>query len=88
MSRSRETSVVVTFRVPSSLSRRIEREARRQRHTKSAVVRKILEDALATAEATDPREEARRQSLLVSGRASEKDALRFIERAGDARGWR
>ena len=88
MSRSRQTSVVVTLRVPSSLSRRIEREARRRRHTKSAVVRKILEDALATGEAPDPREEARRQSLLVSGRASEKDALRFIERAGDARGWR
>jgi predicted transcriptional regulator len=88
MSRSRQASVVLTLRVPSSLSRRIEREARRRRHTKSAVVREILENALATGGATDPGEEDRRQSLLVSGRASEKDALRFIEHAGDTRGWR
>jgi len=31
--------------------------------------------------------EARRQSLLVSGRASERDALDFIEHAADTRGW-
>ena len=88
MSRPRKTSVVVTLRVSSRLSRRIEREARRRRHTKSEVVRKILEDALATSGAADPSDEARRQSLLVSGRRSEKDALRFIENAGDQRGWR
>jgi predicted DNA-binding protein len=88
MSRPRKTSVVVTLRVSSGLSQRIEREARRRRHTKSEVVRKILEDALATSEAADPSDEARRQSLLVSGRRSEKEALRFIENAGDERGWR
>lgn len=88
MSRPRQTSVVVTLRVSSVLSRRIEREARRRRHTKSEVVRKILENALATREAPDPSDEARRQSLLVSGRRSEKEALRFIEHAGDERGWR
>ena len=32
-------------------------------------------------------EEARRQSLLVSRRASERDALDFIEHAADTRGW-
>ncbi|PYQ46188.1 MAG: hypothetical protein DMF77_01860 [Acidobacteria bacterium] len=88
MSRPRKTSVVVTPRVSSGLSRRIEREARRRRHTKSEVVRKILEAALTTSEAADPSDEARRQSLLVSGRRSEKEALRFVEHAGDQRGWR
>jgi hypothetical protein len=80
--------VVVTLRVSLALSRRIEQEARRRRHTKSEVVRKILEDALATSGAADPNAVARRQSLLVSGRRSEKEALRFIEHAGDERGWR
>lgn len=32
--------------------------------------------------------EARRQSRLVDGRASERDMLRFIERSADTRGWR
>jgi hypothetical protein len=33
--------------------------------------------------AADPAQEARRQSLLVSTRASEREALAFIERVGD-----
>ncbi len=36
----------------------------------------------------DPAREARRQSLLVSGRASERDALEFIDATADAKGWR
>lgn len=88
MSRPRKTSVVATLRVSAGLSRRIEREARRRRHTKSEVVRKILEHALATSETADPSAEARRQSLLVSKRRSEKEALRFIQHAGDQQGWR
>jgi predicted DNA-binding protein len=84
----RKTSTVVTLRVSFALSRRIEQEARRRRQTKSEIVRKILEAALATSEAADASDEARRQSLLVSGRRSEKEALRFIEHAGDERGWR
>ncbi len=36
----------------------------------------------------DPAREARRQSLLVSGRASEREALRFLERTADVKGWR
>lgn len=89
MSRSRETSEVVTLRVSASLKRSIERAARRRRRTKSEVVREILERSLRSGESvSDPAQEARRQSLLVSTRASEKDALAFIERAGDRRGWR
>ena len=38
--------------------------------------------------ADDPAREARRQSLLVSGRKSEREALDFVETAGDSRGWK
>ena len=79
----------MTLRVPRELERRIELEARRRRRTKSAVVREVIEAAFAAdASPTDPAAEARRQSLRVSGRESEKDALRFIEGAADVRGWR
>lgn len=79
---------MVTLRVSSSLNRSIERAARRRRRTKSEIVREILEQGLRGQEGLDPAQEARRQSLLVSGRTSEKDALAFIESAGDRRGWR
>jgi Protein of unknown function (DUF3018)/Ribbon-helix-helix protein, copG family len=82
-------SAVLTLRVSQELDRRIAREARRRRRTKSAVLREVLESAfVGNSPAEDPATEARRQSLLVSGRASEKDALRFIEGVADVRGWR
>jgi Arc/MetJ-type ribon-helix-helix transcriptional regulator len=82
-------SAVLTLRVPEELDRRIERAARRKRRTKSAVLREALQSAFgAGPPADDPVQEARRQSLLVSGRPSEREALRFIERAADTRGWR
>ncbi len=82
-------STVLTLRVPRALDRRIETEARRRRRTKSAVLRELIEGAFATGAAPeDPAVEARRQSLLVSGRASARAALRFIEGAADVRGWR
>ncbi len=86
---SSKVSAVVTLRVSAALGRRIEREARRRGRTKSEVVREILEDTLGKGgSASDPAQEARRQSLLVSTRASEREALAFIERVGDRRGWR
>ena len=82
-------SVVLTLRVPPELDRRIEREARRRRRTKSAILRDVLQGAFSGGRAPeDPAREARRQSLLVSGRASEREALRFLERAADVKGWR
>jgi predicted transcriptional regulator len=84
-----ETSTVLTLRVPSDLDRRIERAARRRRQTKSAVLREALESAFGGGPpADDPAREARRQSLLVSARESEQEALEFIERSADLRGWR
>jgi hypothetical protein len=82
-------SVVLTLRVPPVLDRRIEQVARRKRQTKSAVLREVLQNAFGgEAPADDPASEARRQSLLVSGRASERETLDFIEHAADDQGWR
>ena len=85
----RTKSAVVTIRVPVELDRRIAREARRRRRPKSALVRDALLSAFGeTPPADDPAREARRQSLLVSGRDSEREALEFIEAAADHQGWR
>jgi len=82
-------STVVTLRVPAELDRRIEREARRRRRAKSAVMRDVLQVAFGPGPpAPDPAREARRQSLLVSGRASEREALEFIDSAADTEGWK
>ncbi len=82
-------STVMTLRVPREVERRVKQEARRRKRSKSAVLREVIEAAFAgAAGADDPAAEARRQSLLVSGRPSEKEALRFIEGAADVEGWR
>jgi hypothetical protein len=82
-------STVVTLRVPHALDRRIEQAARRKRKSRSALLREALEVAFASgASPADPAHEARRQSLLVSGRASERDALEFVRHAADDRGWK
>ena len=83
-----ESSTVLTLRVPASLDRSIERAARRVRRTKSAVMREALQNAFGEdAAPEDPEQEARRQSLLVSGRESEQEALEFIEHVADEEGW-
>jgi hypothetical protein len=86
---SQGRSGLLTLRVPAAVERRIAQEARRRRATKSALVREVLEGAFgARAQGPDLESEARRQSLLVSRRASERDALRFVERAADVKGWK
>jgi predicted transcriptional regulator len=85
----RQKSTIVTLRVPVDIERRIASEARRLRRSRSDIVRDALKAAFggeATADAAAA--EARRQSLLVSDRASERDALDFIEASADTRGWR
>jgi hypothetical protein len=82
-------STVLTLRVPPDLDRRIVHRARQSRRTKSAVLREALQQAFAGGRRPDdPAREGRRQSLLVSGRASERDVIAFVERAADYRGWR
>ncbi len=84
-----ERSVVLTLRVPLALDRRVAHEARRRRRSKSAVLRDALQVVFgAGGPADDPAREARRQSLLVSGRASESDTIAFITGAADEEGWR
>jgi predicted transcriptional regulator len=84
-----ERSTVLTLRVPPDLDRRIAHHARRNKQTKSAVLREALQNAFGRGQPPDdPAREARRQSLLVSGRASERDTLAFVEHVADHRGWR
>ncbi len=88
MSKPERGSTVLTIRVTPSLGRRLDREARRQRRTRSDAARAILEAALQHIPVDDPGAEARRQSLLASSRDSESDVLDFLASAADLRGWR
>jgi len=89
MSRAGRLSIVLTIRINADLTRSLAREARRRRKTKSEVARDILAAGLAgEGEGLNLAQEARRQSLLVSRRRSERDTLEFIEQAADTRGWK
>lgn len=88
MKRSAEASSVLTLRIDAGLARSLSREARRRHTTKSELVREILASGLAGDEGTPTlAEEARRQSLLVAERPSERDTLELLEHAADTRGW-
>lgn len=75
------------MRVSRTLERKLAREARRLRQTRSEAARGLLESALEAVPDDDPAAEARRQSRLASRRASEKEALQFLGDAADLRGW-
>jgi hypothetical protein len=73
----------------ANLTRSLAREARRRRKTKSEVAREILAAGLGgEGGVVDLAQAARRQSLLVSRRRSEKETLEFIEQIADTRGWK
>jgi hypothetical protein len=74
--------------VPHEVSRKLSREARRRRQSRSAVARSILEEGLAGIVSADPDAEARRQSLLVREHETEYDVLRFVSDAADLKGWK
>ena len=80
-------SAVLTVRLTPEIERRLAREARRSRRSRSEVARAILE-AHFTGAAGDPAAEARRQSLLASAQDADRETLDFIEHAGDPRGWK
>jgi hypothetical protein len=86
MSDTRRATDVLTIRVPRVVARRLAHEARRQRRTRSEVARDILTAGLGEPVA-DPLAEARRQSLLVRERESEREAIQFITDTADLRGW-
>ena len=79
---------MLTIRVPAKLDRHLTREARRRRQTRSEVARAILQERFEQRGEPDMAVEARRQSLLVSRRRSERDALAFAVGAADLHGWR
>jgi hypothetical protein len=83
MPRPKTDSTVLTIRVPAALDRRLSREARRRRQTRSEVVRAILEAQLGGG-GSDLIAEARRQSLQVRRRRSEREALDFILHVADS----
>jgi hypothetical protein len=88
MKPSGDSSSILTIRIGSDLRRSLAREARRNRKTKSELVREILAAGLGSeAGVPDLAQEARRQSTLVSRRGSEREALEFLEHAADTRGW-
>ncbi|HEY4561728.1 MAG TPA: antitoxin MazE-like protein [Thermoanaerobaculia bacterium] len=78
---------MLTIRMDPDLTRSLAREARRRRKTKSEVAREILATGLGMEQGDLIAQEARRQSLLVGGHHSEREALEFIEQAADTRGW-
>ena len=62
--------------------------ARRLRLSRSAVARDLLAQSLGYSGAIDLAAEARRQSLLVRRRRSEREALSLIAAAADWTDWR
>ena len=82
-----EPTEVLTIRVSRDVSRRLTQEARRQRRPRSAVARAILTEGLG-GQFEDPLAEARRQSLLVRRRSSEREAIQFITDVAELKGWK
>ena len=87
MARPSTDSTVLTIRIPTTLEKRIAREARRRRQTRSEVARAALEAGLGT-KGSDVEAEARRQSVLASRRRSDRETLRFMTAIADTTGWR
>jgi hypothetical protein len=74
--------------VPAKVHRYLMREARRRHQTRSDVARSILQERVDGAREPDFLVEARRQSLLVSQRRSERETLAFLDAVVDRRGWK
>jgi len=87
MARPKTDSTVLTVRVPVALEKRLAREARRRRQTRSEIARNILEAGLGPT-GSELEVEARRQSLLASRRRSDREMLRFMTAIADTTGWR
>ncbi|HEX4568011.1 MAG TPA: antitoxin MazE-like protein [Vicinamibacterales bacterium] len=88
MARPKTDSAVLTLRVPAKVHRYLTREARRRRQTRSDIARAILQERVDDSSKPDLLLEARRQSLLVSKRRSERETLAFLDAVVDRRGWK
>lgn len=78
-------SEVIVVRMSEKAVQRLDAAAHARGIKRSEFVRTILESNLA--ETMDLETEARRQSLIVSRRESEKDALDFLENSTSTDGW-
>jgi hypothetical protein len=89
MAPRKKTSALLTVRIDATVARTLAREARKRGTTRSEVARSILAAGLGIEDksATRAVDEARRQSLRVSRRRSERETLEFIEHAADTWGW-
>jgi hypothetical protein len=88
MARPKTDSAVLTLRIPTKVHRYLTREARRRRLTRSDIARGILQEHVEGSKELDFLAEARRQSLLVSKRSSERDTLAFLDAIADRRQWK
>ena len=79
-------SVTSSFRISNELNARLEEAVRRFKRGKNSLITEALEDYLDKVSRQRFLEEARRQSLLVSG-ASTEDEDFWLEQA-DTRGWK
>lgn len=84
----RDDSEVLTIRIPGLLGRQLRKEARRQRRSRSAVARDLLAASLGSSESSSIAAEARRQSMAVGRRRSEREAIRLVADLADLTGWR
>jgi hypothetical protein len=88
MAKRGESSRVLTIRIGADLGRSLAGEARRRRTTRSELVRELLSAGLSEGGGVpNLAQEARRQSILVSQRESEREAFEFLEHVADTRGW-
>jgi hypothetical protein len=74
--------------MPTGVCRYLTREARRRRLTRSDLARAILQQHVEGLKELDFLAEARRQSLLVSKRSSERDTLAFLDAIADRQQWK
>ena len=82
-----QPSEVVTFRLSAELYRRLVKEARSRRMSKTDILRSVLSAHL-QAPVEDRAAEARRQSMLAAAVDRDGGLAAFMDAAHDDRGWR
>jgi hypothetical protein len=88
MAGRKRISSLLTVRIDSGMARTLAREAKRRGTTRSELARSLLAAGLSGESSDQLAREARRQSLLVSRRRSEKDVIEFVQEIADTEGWR
>ena len=79
--------LILSVRLPAVSNAWLERTARKRQRSKSDLVRDLIE-AERQKSSFDMESEARRQSLLVSRRPSERESLEFVAGVADQAAWK